>query len=405
MTTPMGLDEAGIADQAGRKRTDDDDLEALTRPLLEALATLGHLDTTYLTVLDWHRREQEVRFVHTTGEVSITKGSRLSVPDSVLHESLPGVTRSPLQLPGTHPDSQAAKALGLATYVSVPVVLAKHELFGMLCGASRLPRPVSERLVSVMEFFADIIADHLTRTRVAATEQRADLAEEELRARARFLAVAEHQLKTPLTAIQGAAEVLHARWADLGAVTRDEFIGLVVRNARELSAGISGLLIEARADVRSRELAPADIDVFAMVRMITRELDSVSTNHEVRMEIDDGLTVWADPAALRQVLGHLLDNAVKYSPPGGVISVTGRRSDDRVTLAVVDEGVGLPEGVDIFEAFQRGDAAHVGDAQGIGLGLHIVRNLVEAMGGRVAAESDAAGTRFLASLPGDASSA
>ena len=275
MTTALGLDEAEIADPAGWEGTADDDLEALTRPLLEALATLGHLDSTYLTVLDWDRREQEVRFVHTAGEVSITKGSRLSVPDSVLHESLPGVTRSPLQPPGTHPDNQAAKALGLATYVSVPVVLAKHELYGMLCGASRLPQPVSERLVSVMEFFADIIADHLTRTRVAATEQRADLAEKELRARARFLAVAEHQLKTPLTAIQGAAEVLHARWADLGAATRDEFIGLVVRNARELSAGISGLLIEARADVRSRELAPADIDVSALVGMITRELDSV----------------------------------------------------------------------------------------------------------------------------------
>ena len=406
MTTPLGLGEAAIADRAEREGTADDDLEALTRPLLEALATLGDLDSTYLTVLDWDRREQEVRFVHTAGEVSITKGSRLSVPDSVLHESLPGVTRSPLQLPGTHPDSQAAKALGLATYVSVPVVLAKHELYGMLCGASRRPQPVSERLVSVMEFFADIIADHLTRTRVAATEQRADLAEEELRARARFLAVAEHQLKTPLTAIQGAAQVLHARWADLGAATRDEFIGIVVRNARVLSAGISGLLVEARADVRSRELAPADIDVFALVGRITRELDSVSTDHEVRTEIDDGLTVWADPVALSQVLGHLLDNAVKYSPAGGVISVMGRRSADWVTLVVVDEGAGLPEGVDIFEAFQRGDAAHVGDTPGIGLGLHIVRNLVEAMGGTVAAESDAStGTRFTVSLPCDASPA
>ena len=121
------------------------------------------------------------------------------------HESLPGVTRSSSQLPQTHPDSLAAKRLGMRTYVSVPVVLAKHELYGMVCGASRMTQPISERLVSVMEFFAEMIADHVTRTRVAATEERADLAEEELRARARFLAAAEHQLKTPLTVIQGAA--------------------------------------------------------------------------------------------------------------------------------------------------------------------------------------------------------
>ena len=400
MTASTVVAEVGVGSDLAPASADSHDLEELTRPLLEALATLGSLDSTYLIVFDWDQREQEVRFVHSAGEESITKGSRLPLPDTVFKESLPGVTRSSAQMPETFPDAQAAKHLGLGTYVSVPVVLAKHELYGMLSGASRRAQPVSERLVSAMEFFAQMIAEHVSRTQVAATEQRANLAEEELRARARFLAIAEHQLKTPLTAIQGAAEVLHARWADLGASTRDQFLDIIVRNARDLSTGFTGLLIEARADVRSRELIPVDVDLFRLVQTITRELDAVSTDHEVWAEIEQGLTTYADPTALSQVLGHLLDNAVKYSPASGVITVVGGKTADGVGVAVVDEGICLPDGVDIFEAFQRGDSTQMVATPGIGLGLHIVRNLVEAMGGSVTAQSDAeTGTRFTVNLP------
>lgn len=380
--------------------TDASQLEHLTRPLLAALATLGDLDSTYLTIFDWDRREQEVQFVHSAGEVTVTKGSRLPLPDSASHESLPGVTRSSVDTVQTQPDSQAARHLGLRTYVSVPVMLARHELYGMLCGASREPHPVTERFVSVMEFFAEIVADHVSRTLVAATEERADNAEEELRARGRFLAVAEHELKTPLTAIQGAAEILHDRWADLGAATRNEFLSLVIRSARDLSRRISGLLVEARADVQARELSPVEIDLGGLVHTITRTFDGASADHEVRADVDEGLTTCADPVALDQVLGHLLDNAIKYSPAGGVISIVGHRTSDGVAVAVVDEGVGLPQGIDIFGPFQRGNGSQVGAAPGIGLGLHIVRTLVEAMGGSVAASSDAeGGTRFTLDLP------
>jgi K+-sensing histidine kinase KdpD len=399
VTASTALTEAGTGNDATPVAANSHDLEELTRPLLEALAALGGLDSTYLIVFDWDRREQEVRLVHSAGERSITKGSRLPLPDTVFQESLPGVTRSSAQMPETFPDAQAAKHLGLGTYVSVPIVLAKHELYGMLSGASRRAQPVGERLVSAMEFFAQMIAEHVSRTQVAATEQRADLAEAELRARARFLAIAEHQLKTPLTAIQGAAEVLHARWADLGASTRDQFLDIIVRNARDLSTGFTGLLVEARADVRSRELVPVEVDLNELVQSITRELDAVCAEHQVRAEIEQGLITYADPTALCQVLGHLLDNAVKYSPAEGVITVVGYGTVEGVAVVVVDEGSRLPDGIDIFEAFQRGDSSRVDAAPGIGLGLHIVRTLVEAMGGSVTAQSDAeAGTRFTVSL-------
>jgi len=374
-------------------------LEELTRPLLEALAKLAGLECTYLTVFDWERREQEVRFVHRAGDVEIAEGSRLELPDGVSQEILLGVTRSPAEMPRTYADSQAAKRLGLRTYVSVPVVLAEHQLFGMICGASRHPQPVGEPVVTVMEFFAQIIADHMGRARLVATEARAERAEEQLRARGRYLAVAEHQLKTPLTSLLGATRVLHDEWPNLREDERGWFLDMAVRNALDLSSRVEGLLVEARADVQSRDLAQVDIDLVEFVELIIRAFDAL-TDHQVRAEVQEGVTARADPIALHQALSHLLDNAVKYSPAPGMIRVLAHRTPDGVAIAVVDEGVGMPMGVDVFEAFQRGDHEHVGNAPGIGLGLHIVRNLMEAMGGSVTAAANAeSGTTFTLSLP------
>lgn len=378
----------------------DVDLEGLTRPLLAALATIARLESTYLTVFDWNRREQEVRFVHRANGVEIDEGSRLPLPPEVSQESLPGVTRSPPKMPKTHPDSQAARRLGLRTYVSVPVVLAKHELFGMVCGASRKAGAVSEPVVAVMEFFAETIADHITRARVAATEQRAAAAEEQLRARARYLAVAEHQLKTPLTSLIGATKLLRDGWKVLDDAQREQFVDMVVRSGDDLSCRIDGLLTEARADVQSRELAPVDLDLGEFVEAITRATDGLTTDHSVRAHVEAGLHLRADPAALHQVLGHLLDNAIKYSPRHAAVNVVASSTSGGVAISVVDEGMGLPDGMDVFEAFKRGDEHLVAATPGIGLGLHIVRNLVEAMGGTVDAETNPwRGSTFIVRLP------
>jgi K+-sensing histidine kinase KdpD len=381
-------------------RAGDVDPEGLTRPLLEALATIAGLESTYLTVFDWDRREQEVRFVHHAGGVEIEEGSRLPLPSEVSQESLPGVTRSPPQMPKTHPDSQAARRLGLRTYVSVPIVLAKHELFGMVCGASRQAGAVTEPVVAVMEFFATTIADHIARDRVAATEQRATAAEEQLRARARYLAVAEHQLKTPLTSLIGAARLLQDGWRVLDDAQREQFIEMTVRSGEDLSDRIDGLLSEAKADVQSRELVPVDIDLGEFVEAITRATDGLTAGHSVRAHVEAGLALHADPTALHQVLGHLLDNAIKYSPRNAAVNVVAWSTADGIFISVVDEGMGLPEGIDVFQAFKRGGDELVGATPGIGLGLHIVHNLVDAMGGTVTAEANPRrGSTFTVRLP------
>ena len=183
------------------------DLERLCRPLLGALAEFASLDSAYLMVIDWERRTQTVRFVHNVGAIEVPEGLELDSPPGLSPQALLGVTVSP-DLPETHPDSQVAKHLKLGTYVSVPIVTADHRLFGVLCAAGRIPREVDEGTVSMMEFFARLIADHVSRQKSATTKLRADAAEDKLRDRALFLAEAEHQLQAPLQVVIDSARVL-----------------------------------------------------------------------------------------------------------------------------------------------------------------------------------------------------
>ena len=137
------------------------DIAGLIRPLLEALAKLANVESTYLTVFDWDRREQEVRFVFNTGETRIEEGHRIPLPAELSPEAFPGVTRSPLTIEHSQPDSLIARGLGLRAYISVPVTVANHHLYGMLCGASRRPSGLSEGVVTMFESFAGVMAEHL----------------------------------------------------------------------------------------------------------------------------------------------------------------------------------------------------------------------------------------------------
>jgi signal transduction histidine kinase len=234
--------------------------------------------------------------------------------------------------------------------------------------------------------------------RIEELEQRADAAESQLLARARFLAEAEHRMKTPLSILGGISLTLRDRGSDLSETTRDALQEGVVRNVARLGQELESLLVEARADIRSRELRPRESDMGAMVGDIAKAFDGLGPAHNVRADVAGEVSAYVDPDAASQVLGHLIDNAMKYSPKGGSIIVRARRLNEIIEIQVIDEGVGLPASVDVFEAFRRGNDAT--KTPGIGLGLHIVRTLVEAMGGTVSARSNPdSGSTFTVTLP------
>lgn len=394
MTTPL---LGHLTRPRGEGGQADPHAEGLIRPMLEALATLTKLEATYLTVLDWARREEEVRFVFSAGQAQVPEGHRIPMPAELSPEAFPGVTRSPRTLGLAQPDSLVARDLGFKGYVSVPVTIGRHQLYATLCGVSRGPREISETVVSLMESFAAIIGDHIVRAQTEASEDRETAAKSQLLIRARFLAEAEHRLKTPLTVLHGMSLTLRDRRERLTETQVHELHDGLVRNVAILSHEVENLIIEARAEVRIHEPSPVHLELRPLIHELVGAFDGLDTAHDVVADVPHDLVVTVDPIAIYQVLGHLLDNAIKYSPDGGRITVRATETPS-IRIEVIDEGVGLPSGVDVFAPFRRGDME--GESEGVGLGLHIVRKLVDSMGGTVTAhDHPGAGATFTVMLP------
>ena len=215
-----------------------------------------------------------------------------------------------------------------------------------------------------------------------------------------FASDASHELRTPLTVIRGQLEVL-ARQSE-PAVSDVRRVERIVRTEiLRMERLVDDLLVLARADEREF-LRPRPIEL----RWFARELfDGVRPTADRRFEfgdIPDGV-VDADPDRLAQALRNLLRNAIEYTGPDGLVRFTGASSGDRVTLAVEDDGPGIPVGnrERVFDRFHRTDSARTRVRGGAGLGLAIARAVVEAHGGTISAgESPEGGARVVIVLPG-----
>ena len=290
-------------------------------------------------------------------------------------------------------------------YAGAPVRAPDGQPVGTLCVLDTRARSFDEPSRDLLRRAADqvevLIAARIERDQAVGERGRIASEHHELEqaveARTQFLAVAQHKLKTPLAVIAGWGGTLR-EWDDLSVDERDAGLDAIERSTLELQSQIDDLLDEARANLleQSIEIESVDLGRFVTEHVATTRYDQ--DRHPIRIDVPPGLSARADRAALRQVLAHLLDNAVKYSPDGGEIAVSGQDRDGDVVLAVADHGIGLPEGVDVFRPFQRGGAAH-SVARGTGLGLYIVRSLTTKMGGRVVAAPSDDGARFEVSLP------
>jgi signal transduction histidine kinase len=234
--------------------------------------------------------------------------------------------------------------------------------------------------------------------RLARAEARAAAAEGRLRSQTMLLAEAGHRLKTALAVINGWATTLEERWDQLDDARRRQGIAVIRRTSGGMADDARRLLDDARAEMRLLDLTPVAIDLRDVLEMNVAVLEGLSQTHAIAHATppDVDVIVSVDPGALQQILGHLLENAVKYSPDGSTVTVAARRDDDTVLIDVTDDGVGQPQDIDVFAPFERGDT----ETEGVGLGLYIVRNLVRAMGGDVTATSNPErGSTFSVRLP------
>jgi PAS domain S-box-containing protein len=220
-----------------------------------------------------------------------------------------------------------------------------------------------------------------------------------------FVSTVSHELRTPLTSIYGFAETLLRQDVLFGDEERATFLRYIASESERLTSIVDRLLSVAQLDTGAMAVQLAETDVGAVVSAAVRSAEGADGQNGHRFVVDladEPLAAEADGEKLGQVLAHLLDNAVRYSPAGGTVTVAARRREDAVEVSVEDEGVGIPhaEQERIFRKFYRGDAAAGAVGAGAaGLGLFLAEGLVTAMGGRIRVDSgEGRGSTFVLEL-------
>jgi PAS domain S-box-containing protein len=220
-----------------------------------------------------------------------------------------------------------------------------------------------------------------------------------------FVSTVSHELRTPLTSIYGFAETLLRQDVLFGEDERRTFLSYIASESQRLTQIVDALLNVARLDTGDLQVNLSTTDVRDLVGDVVGTVQTTAANgHRFVVDApDEPVAATADRDKLRQVFSILLDNAVKYSPEGGTVTVGVERNHDTVQVSVADEGAGIPqaEQEQIFRKFYRGSDADARVGQGgTGLGLFIARGLVTAMGGRIWVESrEGEGSTFAFELP------
>jgi PAS domain S-box-containing protein len=220
-----------------------------------------------------------------------------------------------------------------------------------------------------------------------------------------FISGISHELKTPVAIIKGYAATLRRDDAAWDEKTLNEMLGVIEEEADRLTDLIQNLLTASKIQAQ-HELKldiSEDVSLVALAERAVERFERQSTGHKFRVKFPEGYPlIPADEARLRQVLDNLISNAIKYSPAGGVIEVSGEFNATMVSLSVRDEGVGLAERDHdrIFDRFFRVDSKLSRRTQGTGLGLYLAKAIIEAHHGVIGVESALGkGSRFFFTLP------
>jgi len=220
-----------------------------------------------------------------------------------------------------------------------------------------------------------------------------------------FVSTVSHELRTPLTSIYGFAETLLRQDVLFGEDERRTFLGYIASESQRLTGIVDALLNVARLDTGDLQVNLSSTDVRDVVGEVVETVQVAGANgHRFVVDLpDEPLPATADRDKLRQVCSILLDNALRYSPDGGTVTVGVEQKQGTVEVSVADEGIGIPQSdqEQIFRKFYRGADAETRVGQGgTGLGLFIARGLVTAMGGRIWVESrEGEGSTFAFELP------
>jgi signal transduction histidine kinase len=350
--------------------------------------------------------EEDKRTLRIAAAVGLTEEARRQVIP--LGEGVAGWVaefREPVILRGDVADPRFRRFIpkdrSVRTAMSAPLY-ARAEPVGVLnVSISEGHREYTEHDLRALVVFADHAAIAIANARLFEREREASARLEEMDARRReLLAVITHELKTPLTSILGYARLLRELGAGATMDQAREFNQVIERQCERMLEMVEQLIMASSLEHGVPTLARQRLDLGRLIEESVAAFRTVLDGRDVRISIPEApVDVYGDRSAIEHVLANLLDNAVKYSPRGD-IELAVEASPGEVRVAIRDHGPGIPPDVlpEAFDRYRRADGP--GDGGSVGLGLFIVRSLIQGHGGRVWAESPpGGGTRITFTLP------
>jgi signal transduction histidine kinase len=387
-------------------RTWDELLETVVDQTRDAL----HADVSSLYLLE---RDESVLTLAATNGLDKYQIGRAKVPYGEGVTGHVAASREPEVIPNVREDPRFLWVRGIdqkrfvASMLSVPLVW-HDSVVGVLNVQTERPRSFSRSDVEQLGAVADVLAGIVERVRLQreAEEQAEELRTLE-RVRGELVALVTHELRTPLAVVRAYTDLLSEEPPLDGRESRDpdrrtarqRWHRAALGQVERLDRLIDSVLASIRPAAELPRAVVVPIDVRGLIDQVVEDLSPLLEGHRVRIEAPVGHQAMADETRLRQIVEHLIENAVKYAPPGTTITVASDLAEGRVRLSVIDEGPGIPEEwrERIFEPYARRDTR---TARGSGIGLYAGRRLAEGMGAAVWCEPvEPTGARFVVAMP------
>ncbi len=286
--------------------------------------------------------------------------------------------------PRTLANPLVAGDFGLRFYAAVPLKVRGGHNLGTLCVIDKHPRQLDEAEKEILGDLADILIDQIE---LRLEARRAVYRQNEM------LNIAAHDMKNPLTIIRVSAELISDEKTDF--TTIEKLSGKIADASTKVLQLIDDLLDKARKEATEVELnrIPVNLADFVEDIIVTNKVLAGNKQQELQLDIESRPLINADPDKLGQILDNVVNNAVKYSSKNTTITVTVRQASDKAIVEVKDQGPGFSEEdkKNLFQRFARLSNKPTGGEQSSGLGLSIVKALVQAHNGSVTAESEGKG--------------
>jgi signal transduction histidine kinase/ActR/RegA family two-component response regulator len=401
----MELADTKLLQSISAQLIQEDQVDALYQRIVEAASTVMRSDMSSMQILHPERNELELlawkgfhpksaafwKYVRLESNTScgeaFRNGRRVIVPDVQTCEFIVDPA-----------DIEANRWSGVRAVQSTPLISRTGRLLGMISTHWRQPHQPSERDLSLLDVLARQAADLIERKRTEQALRDADRKKDE------FLATLAHELRNPLAPIRNSVQILKAKGPPLPELqwARD----VIDRQVHVMARLLEDLLDISRISHNMLELRRERIVLAAVVESAVETSRPVieAGRHELTVTLPpEPIYLDADPVRLAQVFANLLNNAAKYTEKGGHIQLSAQRRGSEVIVSVKDDGIGISSEMlpRIFEIFAQAKRALVRSQGGLGVGLSLVKGLVELQGGSIVAQSggQGQGSEFLVRLP------